>query len=588
MRPKNKLLIAIILPVMLLSSCSCSIFRSTIKKTLSVYDLDVYDNVSLDSCKTIEVNARFNKNEPYVPYLSLKQYADLYTPHFAEDVSSNVSKRGDLTSWTVSRGSDLYFITQIDFANKEVIVAGSLDATYKTADDPRDTASLYYGNYTEYDSKLLGSSYYAHYSFADIEIDYFSYLGEYYLPLSFYDITYSFDSSIYFYYNYEAIYSARDLETFYTLKYKRGSKEFCVVTEMYYHKDDNTIPSYLLNLNSNLFLYLLNNFYGLKEYKGIQNAASYCQSIGTYERIFDTDDTVRTQAYAETLDRLDDNHTALVAGSYVWGNQNYIGRQYGTGCLKRSQIRGELTSIRSSTTSESYRNSDRAILYSDDGKTAMFLFDQFTFGTRDQVFNRDGTIKEDAGTYDSYFALLDSFKKIEAKGGVENIILDMSTNGGGVLGVLMKLLALISKNNLGNLYYLEAASQQLGIATTKVDSNDDGSYNTDDCYGDDFNFYLLTSDCSYSCGNAFPFIAQKAGLAKIIGQKSGGGECAVSIHYLPNGEYVYHSSNLHIGYFEAVTDTFIGSESGASPDILVVDRDEFYNVNALATYIANS
>ena len=573
---------------MLLSSCSCSIFRATIKKTLSVYNLDAYDGNSLDSCKTVTVDARFNKNEPYVPYLSLKQYASLYSPHFADDVSSNVSKKGDFTTWTVSRGSDLYFITQIDFAKKEVVVAGSLEATYKTADDPRDTASLYYGNFTEYDSRMLGSSYYAHYNFADVEIDSFSYLGENYLPLSFYDITYSFDSSIYFYYNYDSIYSARELETFYSLKYKKSGKEYCVVTEMYHLKEDSTIPSYLLNLNSNLFLYLLDNFYGLKDYKEINNATSYCQSIGTYERLFDTDDSIRTQAYAETLDRLDDNHTALVAGSYVWGNQNYIARQYGKGCLKRSEIRGELTTIRKNTTSESYRNDDREILYSTDGKTAMLLFDQFTYGTRDQVFNNDGTIKDDAGNYDSYFALLDSFKKIAARGGVENVILDMSTNGGGVLGVLMKLLALISKNDMGNLYYLDASTNQLGIAKTQVDSNADGFYNADDCFGDDFNFYLLTSDCSYSCGNAFPFIAQKSETAKIIGQKSGGGECAVSIHYLPNGEYVYHSSNLHIGYFDYSSETFIGSESGASPDVLVVDRDEFYNVDALATYIANS
>ena len=582
----NKLFTSLMLPMIAISMCSCSIFRATTEKSLSVYNLDKYSN-SIEACKTGEVRARFNKNEGYVPYLSLRQYASLYESHYADGAVNSISRKDNLVSWSAIKDNGMYFFTQIDFEKKEVITAGSLEAVFKANDDPRDTASLYYGNKTEYDAKLLGTSVYSHYSFANQEIDYFSYMGDYYLPLSFFDITYSFDTTIYFYYNYNAIYSTINVDNFYQLEFQRGKDTYTVLSEMNRYRTDSTAPEYLVKLNSNLFLYLLDNFYGLKEYKGINSGAEYCKSIGTYDKLFSGDGPTRAQAYAETLDRLDDNHTALVSGSLIWGGQNTTPRQYGTGCLNRSALRGKLNRIRRDNTSESYRSTTEYQL-SSDGKTAMLFFDEFVYGSTEEVFNDDGSIKETAKFHDSFYSLLDFFKEVEALGTVENVVFDMATNGGGVLGVLMKLLALISTENKGNLYYLEAASKQLGIAITSVDSDNNGAYNKSDCYGDDFNIYLLTSDCSFSCANAFPCLAQKQGFAKIIGEKSGGGECAVAIHYLPNGEYVYHSSNLHLGYYDEATEVFTGFEDGAQPDILVSDYNDFFNINKLSALIENA
>jgi len=83
----------------------------------------------------------------------------------------------------------------------------------------------------------------------------------------------------------------------------------------------------------------------------------------------------------------------------------------------------------------------------------------------------------------------------------------------------------------------------------------------------------------------FPCSAQLLGDAKIIGQKSGGGECAVSIHYLPNSQYVYHSSNLHLGYYDEDNKKFIGYEGGATPDIEVAVNADFYDIDKLAAAI---
>ena len=228
------------------------------------------------------------------------------------------------------------------------------------------------------------------------------------------------------------------------------------------------------------------------------------------------------------------------------------------------------------------------VIYSQDGKTAMFSFDSFVFGTTEQVFNEDESIKQDARYYDTFINLIAVLQSIKNKGGVENVILDISINGGGVIGVMMKLLALISKDNNGGISFYDDTTTQVGIYGAQIDINADEKYDQDDCFGNDFNFYILTSDCSFSCGNAFPCLAQINKTAKIIGQKSGGGECAVAIHYLPNSQYVYHSSNLHLGYFDEGTNTFTGFEKGATPDIEIQIGNSFYNIEYLNTAIKSA
>ena len=225
------------------------------------------------------------------------------------------------------------------------------------------------------------------------------------------------------------------------------------------------------------------------------------------------------------------------------------------------------------------------IIYSADGKTAMYMFNSFSFASQDiyDSGNQNALYKAD-----TFFNLIHIFDMIKAKGGVENIILDISTNGGGTVGVMMKLLSLISKNNSSYIYYKEASSSQVISAHSTVDSNGDEVYDASDCYGNDFNFYILTSDCSYSCANAFPCTAQIQGLAKIIGQKSGGGECAVAIHYLPNSQYVYHSSTLHLGSYDGINKEFVGFEGGAKPDIEIQNERDFYDIEKLNNFIANA
>ena len=91
---------------------------------------------------------------------------------------------------------------------------------------------------------------------------------------------------------------------------------------------------------------------------------------------------------------------------------------------------------------------------------------------------------------------------------------------------------------------------------------------------------------SYSAANAYAYYAKKDDIATIIGRKTGGGECAVSIHYLPNSQYVYHSSNLHIGFYNESEGKFYGNEAGVEPDIYFDDYGIYGNPNAIEDLIS--
>lgn len=582
MKKNYKLLALLILPTLLFTSCSGANAVNSEGKNIDVYDLDS-ENVN----KIHSLKARFIKGREYIPYLTLSQYASLFENHLAEGMTSYVRRDTKSLVWTImSQEKELYFLSEVNFVTKKVSTAGSLEAAFKPNDNPIDTSSLYFGIKTEYDSASVGTiSIYSKYDFSTLNDDYFTYSGDYYMPLGFYDITYSSDAGLYYSYNYAKIYETRSVDNYSTKTFNNGTKEVTFNSEMQENKNDSVMPKYLIEYNANLFIYLLDNFYGLKEYKNIKSALEFCKQNGTYNDLFSENDANRVQAYADTLSKLDDNHTALVSGNEAWGEQSFRMRKYGDGCINRSRLTSELTRIRKIQAGANYSQS-KEILYSSDQKTAMFLFNSFIFGNSEQVFDsKTGEVKEDAGQYDSYFLLLNFFREIKKNSNVKNVVLDISTNGGGVIGVMMKILPLISKHNYGDVHYLQGTTNQVGLASSRVDSNQDGLYNNEDCYGDDFNIYLLTSDCSFSCGNAFPCYAQNAKDVKIIGQKSGGGECAVGIHYLPNGEYVYHSSNLHIGYYNRNDKEFVGYEGGAKPDIKIDNYNDFYDINRLASYL---
>lgn len=589
---KKRLFSFIALSAIALTSCSFFGNQNNYKsyeKEINVYnidDLDEESNLSSGYQKTI--NARFIEGEDLIPYLTLKQYASLYDIHLADNAKSAFDKSVFSDIWSITIDDQICFVAQADSSFNDFLIAGSIESAYYEGDDPRDLKALNYGIDIDFDGKYLGDETYAYHPFDGYGIKHFTYERETYYPLGLLDITFYDFSGIYFTYNYKHIISTRDVENYNDIKYIDEGKEYDFNHQMEEVAKNLSTPSYLIKYNAGLFLYLMDNFYGLKEQKGIQSFASYYKrNHGIYSDLFSSFDDVRGMGYSDALSILDDNHTILVSANESW-NESQFGliRRYGERCKNRTKTKSTLQTLRQSA----YKNltPEKDYLLSEDGQTALFSFDSFVFGTTDQVFNDDESIKDTAGNYDTFYKLLFALKDLQNLGTVKNVIFDISLNGGGVVGVMLKVLSLMSKDNSSTFAMYDDSTTQVSIYVPHIDSNNDKKYDSTDSYGNIFNFYLLTSDCSFSCGNALPCCAKEANIAKIIGQKSGGGECAVSVHYLPNSEYVYHSSNLHIGYFDNETNTFEGFEDGVTPDIEVEIGSSFYSVDYLNALIQNA
>ena len=582
----KKSLILLLLPTLLLSSCLFSSTKETEEKEITVYDLDnIPNNGNISNGYQTTVKARIVKGQEYIPYLSITDYISLYEPHFKPSITSTVEVDGNSYVWTVKDGKDYVFISEFNMSYRALLIAGSISSAYRDDDNQKDIEALNYQLETDYTADESGQGY-SDYYFSSIEC--FKYEKEWYLPLGFLDTAFSGDTSLYYFYNYSHIFSTKDVENYAAKTFVENNTSYTVDSQMEEAVNENKMPDYLIKYNASLFMFLMNNFYGLKTNKGISSMTSYYKKQNLYNGLFSSNASTRSQAYADCLDCFDDNHTALVSVNNAWGEKNYIVRRLSKGIASRNRLRQTLNETRDAYYAQLFPNKEvepgDEIVYSQDGKTAMYMFNSFSFTTSDVLNgdNLDKLYKED-----TYLNLVHIFETLKAKG-VQNVILDISTNGGGTVGVMIKLLALLSKDNQAKTTYMEFPSNQIVSMIGSVDSNGDGQYDANDCYGNTFNFYILTSDCSFSCGNAFPCIAQIAGSAKIIGQKSGGGECAVSIHYLPNSQYVYHSSNLHLGYYNDATKEFIGFENGATPDIEIKNTNDFYDIEKLNSLIVNA
>ena len=172
---------------------------------------------------------------------------------------------------------------------------------------------------------------------------------------------------------------------------------------------------------------------------------------------------------------------------------------------------------------------DTQATYVKKGNTAVCVFNSFNTRAEDAwkaYYAGTGpkpNIDDNKG--DSMVIFLDALNKAEADPEVENFIVDITSNGGGSADIVMAMTSLIM--NKSYLCYDNPLTRQRSIVEYEVDRNFDGVFDEkDNDVKYNLNFGVLTSDISFSCGNLFPSMLKDAGIP-VIGEKSGGGSCAI-------------------------------------------------------------
>lgn len=336
----------------------------------------------------------------------------------------------------------------------------------------------------------------------------------------------------------------------------------------------------LLRYSYDILSYVLCNHYGLWKEKGVDDPHQYFVDSWRIEE-FARDAYRRTaiktaewkENYPGLFAFLDDGHSAPYnAIPWIDGEEPDYSKCIGPTWKKR---------LEEATQRKQWRESNlHKGVNIDPSHPSLALISFDSFAVEEDPFDENGTLKPSVKENDTFYALVEQFEECK-KAGVKDIVLDCTLNGGGIIGVLYKILALISPDNsmVADMDYREQST--ILRYRCRVDTNGDGQYDEDDIYGDDFHFYIMTSSFSYSCGNAFPFYAKDLGYAKILGEKSGGGECAVATSILPTGHVFSYSSNVHLGSYNKLFHAWKGSEQGVDPDI-PLQGEECYELSSIA------
>ena len=212
------------------------------------------------------------------------------------------------------------------------------------------------------------------------------------------------------------------------------------------------------------------------------------------------------------------------------------------------------------------------------GNTAVCVFNSFNTRAEDAwnaFYAGKGpkpTIDDNKG--DSMVIFLDALNKAEADPEVENFIVDITSNGGGSADIVMAMTSLIMGKSY--LSYDNPLTKQRSIVEYEVDRNFDGIFDEKDKdVHYNLNFGVLTSDISFSCGNLFPSMLKDNGIP-VIGEKSGGGSCAIQAMCTADGFCFQISS------FRSRLNTLAGEniDGGIVPDI-VIPNDEMIEVQVM-------
>lgn len=554
--PGMKRILSFIISAMLLTSAFCApasaaaepISYKTAKVTAHLYSED----------ETETFTCLFRSDLPAVPYIGASDYLNqLYTVEFT------TAKNSDGT-FTVS---DKYGDMVVD-ADKDTIHFDSYEDF--AFNDPRPTLEDETCDYIEFDSSLhyVGDAKGLDLDLKKYGIDLTSWGDEVYFPLStindifacVYHAALYIDGELWFadvmedelYYDDSSLYKTtkRD-KTLIEYTYN----EICFVMDTFYGRPprsqlsdsiadkgfDRTLEEYdrytkrakELLLSDDLIDYCYGMMF-LDKYldDGGHTTFSYGMQMG----MDSYPDSAFTEAVTDSMyDLVDDRNSVIMEyyqGALIDQNQEEGLAKY------REQEYAKLTEVRTWDDAAFYRS----------GETGVFVFDEF----------RDAVVEPFKWSLD-----------YARDNGLENFVIDLSVNGGGSTAVSTYMMSVMRGYDLSE--YYDTMTGNRFYTDDTIDRNLDGEFDEkDDDVRYDLRFAVLTSRFSFSCANMTACVAKDNDIA-VIGETSGGGTCAVAVHYDPAG-YMYAISDDTMMVHPDGSDV----DGGAEPDCRLPGQDASY------------
>lgn len=525
------------------------------------------------------VTLKINSAYPDVLYSDFKTYATLLANDLPSEYTVSIK---DSEFLVYGANKQPTFACGVDLKNLELYYAGSLSLDYIGVDPSAIVGALTADMKIDQSVVVTPKEIVNRISFARFakDLPVYEQRGSLLAPLGLFDSAFGAAVSAYHIFDGKGIFQYSNAMA---LAIPVGDSKMSTADKLKEYYKDKGMPKDLRLLDKASLYLIMDHFYGLRDARGIRSMSDYFDNLGFGASLLAEDAGTRCYNFCDIFAALDDDHTG-VSSLATWFGDDVKYHHRSARSNERRYLKSSLTEARNRAlgTKATQYGVDETVHYSTSGKTAYFYFDSFV----PDLTVYDESKRDEIWHKDSYFYFLHQFQEIVKHGGVERVIIDDSCNGGGTIGIAVKLLALISKDNYGVSNNLDINTKGITKLGCQVDSNQDGKYDADDVFGDDFNIAILTSPVSFSCGNLFPVHAQRTGDATIIGQNSGGGECVVGTRFLPSGRGIQHSSTSVLCDYSNGT-LKRGYEDGAKPDITIPYCD-FYNLDALETALTAS
>ncbi len=331
----------------------------------------------------------------------------------------------------------------------------------------------------------------------------------------------------------------------------------------------------LAEFTYNLMCLTFDKVYSLKEAKGYSSFNAFVTEKNYKENLKSTNVRTYNEAMLKLLSTdIDDGHTIALATSILdYPGQGLINKYPMTRALA---IEGKSYNYQADRFP--HHNFANDPLYIPEGEdTAYIAFDSFVLNynipANFRSYVQDPDLEElrkndTCGLMAAAILQIEKYNETAAKK-VKNIVVDISANTGGVMPVLPYVACIMTKDPM--LCVGDSRTGQIIEYHYEADFDGDGIYG--DTYADKYNFFLMTSDVSFSCGSALPAMLKGTNV-KIIGQAGAGGASPVTAITDASG-FVYNSSGQY-GIFYKDGTNYKTIENGVPVDYQL-DKSLWYD-----------
>ncbi len=564
---KKKIITFFLIIISYLSLCSCINFDTNITTTIKS---NIYRGTLSSSGN---LTTYFLKNKGDVPYVD---FLDVTKSLLGRDIIDEKEE------------NEIYYLTRSD-NNSYMKIDPNLDTIYFSDyeafvnlenNDIFNPKSEYYIYTKTLNNEKLDSNDIT-FDLSKYDIDIFLSKDIIYIPFQIYDtLIYSqIDVSLAFNgHDYYIVDSTYFLKRDYRTSYFSGRTQ------------SGKRSSEMANFTYNHLMFTLDNFFGIKDTRNINSFDELCIEEGLKKGLISTNCEEFNSALNNLIySYLDDGHSSFaISSNYLKYDANadakYQDDYEGVRRNELSEAQNYLSILRQSKRGLSFIGNSYRDYYNISDNTIIITIDSFNFPTYDyyQVKPNQNNYSDDSFgiLYYAFNTYIPSYeKKYNTK--ISNVVLDVTLNGGGYVDDCLGLLGFLSNDYY--VTYQNYATKDISKTEFIVDTNLDKNFDDLDSYQDKYNFYILTSNYSFSCSNMLACICKEQNLATIIGEETGGGGAIVYNLCLADSTSINISGAYSLIYFDEENNIYY-AENKIKPDY-ELSREFFYSPTIINSFI---